>query len=220
MEKYNIYFTKFKVAIGILAGILVISIFILSKVIPQFQNIKSIQENYKMTSATLVDSERRLADLKASKEKADESESNLLKAFFRPISGGVDTESVISDEFGEILQIMRENKIKARAFQYEYDPKDDNFVKFVGHKYHVCRVSADMVANYTQFENFLRDLFKHEHFLEISTIEITPYKKNKRILLINLKFKLYAQRDPSTIVEPAANPEPENAEQPADISQQ
>ena len=29
-------------------------------------------------------------------------------------------------------------------------------------------------------------------------------KKNKKILLINLKLKLYAQRDPSTYIPPAA----------------
>ena len=152
-----------------------------------------------------------MADLKASKEKADENEKNVIKEFFKPVNGaGLDTEAIISDEFGEILQLMRENKIKARSFKYEYDPNDDNFVKYVGNKYHVCRVSADMVATYSQFENFMRDLFKHEHFLEISTVEVTPYQKNKRILLINLKIKLYAQRDPNSIMPPAPVQNEEN----------
>ena len=65
-----------------------------------------------------------------------------------------------------------------------------------------------MIASYSNFANFLRELYKHEHFLEISKIEIAPYEKNKRILLISLQIKLYAQRDPSTVVEtpaPAAN---------------
>jgi hypothetical protein len=58
-----------------------------------------------------------------------------------------------------------------------------------------------LIGTYTEFENFLRELFKHEHFLEISSIEIKPYQKNKRILLISMQVKLYAQRDPSSIVE-------------------
>lgn len=211
MEKYNIYITKFKKALGILFGVILLFIILLAKIIPQFSNIASIQENYKTTSSTLVDEERRLADLKASKEKADENEKNVIKEFFKPVNGaGLDTEAIISDEFGEILQLMRENKIKARSFKYEYDPNDDNFVKYVGNKYHVCRVSADMVATYSQFENFMRDLFKHEHFLEISTVEVTPYQKNKRILLINLKIKLYAQRDPNSIMPPAPVQNEEN----------
>jgi Tfp pilus assembly protein PilO len=95
---------------------------------------------------------------------------------------------------------MRENKIKARSFKYDYDPEDDNFVSHVGDKYHVCRISAELIGTYTQFESFLREIFKHEHFLDISSIEIVPYQKNKRILLINMQIKLYAQRDPSSIV--------------------
>ena len=40
-----------------------------------------------------------------------------------------------------------------------------------------------------------------------------PYQKNKRILLINLQFKLYAQRDPSTYTTPQVSPEnSENSE--------
>ena len=61
-----------------------------------------------------------------------------------------------------------------------------------------------MIASYSNFANFLRDLYKHEHFLEISKIEIAPYQKNKRILLISLQIKLYAQRDPSTVVDTPA----------------
>ena len=199
MKKYSIYIKKFKIALGILVAIFVLLIFMLSKIIPQFKNISAIQQNYKTTTAELADSERRLTDLKTSKEKSLEEESNVLKEFFNPVNGGLDTEAIISDEFGEILQLMRENKIKARAFKYDYDPNDDNFVKYVGNRFHVCRVTADLIATYSQFENFLRDLFKHEHFLEISTVEVTPYQKNKRILLINLKIKLYAKKDPSYV---------------------
>ena len=143
----------------------------------------------------------------AARRKEAENE-NIQKIFFKPISEGLDTEAAISDEFGEILQIVRENKIKMRSVKYDYDPQDDNFVKNAGNRYQVCRVTAEMIASYSNFANFLRELYKHEHFLEISKIEIAPYEKNKRILLISLQIKLYAQRDPSTVVEtpaPAAN---------------
>ena len=129
---------------------------------------------------------------------------NVMKAFFKPIEQGLDTEAVISDEFGEILQIIRENKIKTRSVKYDYDPQDDNFVKNAANRYHVCRVSAEMIGTYANLENFLRELYKHEHFLDISKVEIAPYEKNKRILLASVQFKLYAQRDPSSVVDTPA----------------
>lgn len=208
MDKYTIYMKKFQIALGIFALSLIVFIFLVSKVIPEVQKISQIQNDYKTQSSALADSERKLQDLKDAARRKEAENENIQKIFFKPISEGLDTEAAISDEFGEILQIVRENKIKMRSVKYDYDPQDDNFVKNAGNRYQVCRVTAEMIASYSNFANFLRELYKHEHFLEISKIEIAPYEKNKRILLISLQLKLYAQRDPSTVVEtpaPAAN---------------
>lgn len=194
MEEYNIYFKKFKVAIGILAAALLIIIILIARIVPQIQEIGTINEQYTTQTSALEDAERKLKSLKEDAVKKELSSQDIVKAFYKPISMGLDTEAAIAEEFGEILQLMRENKIKTRAIKYDYDPQDDNFVKFVASKYHVCRVTGDMIASYDSFENFLRDLYKHEHFLELEKIEILPYEKNKRILLINFQLKLYAQK--------------------------
>lgn len=206
MEDYKVYLKKFKIAVGILGGALLLVVFLISKTVPEIQKISNVQEEYKTQTEALADAERKLQGLKTSTAEKKAEEENIVKAFFKPINGGNDTESAIADEFGEILQLIRANKIKTRSIKYDYDPQDDNFVKNVGNKYHVCRVTADMIANYSDFEKFFRELYKHEHFLEVSKIEVVPYQKNKRILLINAQIKLYAQRDPSSVVDtPAKN---------------
>lgn len=206
MEDYKVYLKKFKIAVGVLGGALLLVIFLISKTVPGIKEISIIQNEYKTQTEALADAERKLQGLKTSTAEKKAEEENVVKAFFKPINGGNDTESAIADEFGEILQLIRANKIKTRSIKYDYDPQDDNFVKNVGNKYHVCRVTADMIANYSDFEKFFRELYKHEHFLEVSKIEIVPYQKNKRILLINAQIKLYAQRDPSSVVDtPAKN---------------
>lgn len=210
MGNSKLYFQKFKIAIAIFVISLVVAVILVVNTVPKIQKVSEIQKEYKSQSSALVDAERKLEDLKKSAEtKKKEQESNaLLKAFFKPINMGLDTESAISEEFGEILQILRENKIKARSIKYDYDPQDDNFVKNVPANYQVCRVTAELVADYASFEKFLRELYRHEHFLEISNVEVVPYQKNKKILLVKCSFKLYAQRDPSTYVAPVA-PAPE-----------
>ena len=52
----------------------------------------------------------------------------------------------------------------------------------------------EMIANYVNYDNFLKELYKHEHFLDIQSVEIVPYKKNKKILLIKFKLKVYAKK--------------------------
>ena len=203
-NNYNIYLKKFKIALAILGLSVVISIALIAKTVPEIQKIVQIQQDTKTKSGELTDAERKLTELKSAAEKREVQDSNVLQMFFKPVSEGLDTEAAISDEFGEILQLMRDNKVKARSVKYDYDPQDDNFVKNAANKYHVCRVSAEMVANYADFANFVRELYKHEHFLDISKIEIVPYQKNKKILLVSFQIKLYAQRDPSSVVETPA----------------
>lgn len=220
MEEYLTYLKKFQIAVAIIILSLVVVGFLISKTIPKFQDIKAVQDNYTSKMKSLSDTERRLADLKdtIAKEKAEEEQA--VKGFYKPMNKGVDTDTAISEEFNEILQLLRENKVKTRTLDFQPDPQDDNFVKHVHDKYYVSLMKADMIATYSNFENFLRDLYKHEHFLEISRIEVTPYSKNKRILLVNLQVKLYAQKDesaPSDFGNMNANPQ-NNVSQPPNIS--
>ncbi|HIT91747.1 MAG TPA: hypothetical protein IAD11_02365 [Candidatus Stercorousia faecigallinarum] len=209
MEKYSVYLKKFQIAIMIIGLALALVIFVIVKTVPEVQKIMQLQTDYKTQSASLADSERKLQDLKDAEARKDAESQNLSKMFFKPINEGLDTEAAIADEFAEILQLIRDNKIKTRSVKYDYDPQDDNFVKNAANRYHVCRVSAEMIASYANFANFLRELYKHEHFLEISKIEIAPYEKNKRILLVSLQIKLYAQKDAATAAaEAAAAPPP------------
>ena len=213
MEKYSEYIKKFKIALGIVVVAIVVCGLIITKLIPEFQNLLTIQTNYKEQTALLADTERKLENLKKSYNKKNNETKSLVKAFHKPVTMGVDSETAISNEFGEILQIIRENKIKTRSLDYEYDPQDDKFVKNASDKYHVCRIKAEMIATYSDFVNFLRDLYKHEHFLEISEIEVIPYRKDKRILLITTKFKLYALKNENADV--AAPEIQKNYERPA-----
>ena len=43
----------------------------------------------------------------------------------------------------------------------------------------------------------MKDLYKHEHFLDIQSIEVNPYKKDKTILHIKMDLNLYAEKDPN-----------------------
>lgn len=204
MEDYKFYIKKFKIALGILGATLLLFIMLVSQIAPNIERIANIQQNTKRQTEAIADAERKIEDLKKEVQKKTEPEANPLKEFFKPINGGIDTETAIADEFGEILEVMRENKIKARSIETVPDPQDDNFVRFAGNKYHVYAITAEMIGSYNAFGNFLRDLYKHEHFLEISKIEIVPYQKNKKILLATLQLKLYAQREFGSIPAPTS----------------
>lgn len=194
MQEIEVYLKKIKSVILILVGTLVIFGVILSRIIPVVSDIFKSTNDYSAAVTSLEDKQRTLENLKEKTAKANEENKDLLKAFYKPIEQGLDTEAVIANEFGEILTLIRANSIKTRSVKYEYDPKDDNFVKNVPTKYNVAKLDIEMIGTYKDFEGFLKELYKHEHFLDISNMEVVPYQKDKKILIIKFQLKLYAQK--------------------------
>lgn len=194
MNEIEVYFKKFKSIILILVLALVVFGYIISKIVPIVTDIVKISQNYKTAVTTLADKERTYKNLKEKTEKAEAENQKTPKAVYKPIEQGMDTESIVANQFAEILTFIRGNAIKTRSIKYEYDPKDDKFVKNVPDKYHVAKLDIEMISTYKEFEGFLKELYKHEHFLDISSIEIIPYDKDKKVLIIKFQLKLYAQK--------------------------
>lgn len=167
------------------------------KVIENVQNYMGVKSEIETKTATIKEKQDKLEQYRKKEEedKAKEKASQVSgKPFYKPIETGMDTEAVIAGEFAEVLQLVRANQIKVRSIKYDYDPSDDNFVQGAGDKYNVARLNMEMIGNYSSYDNFLKEMYKHQHFLDLQSVEIVPYRKNKRVLLINFKVKLYAKK--------------------------
>ena len=170
---------------------------LLSKVANNVQTMMGFKNNISMKSQELKLKQEKLETLrkKAAQDAQKDAQSIANdKAFYKPAAQGLDTEAIMVGEFNEILELIRANKIKVRSMKMDPDPDDDAFRIGAPDDYNVARLNLEMVADYTSLNIFLKELYKHDHFLDIESVEIVPYKKNKRILLINFKIKLYAKR--------------------------
>ncbi len=168
-----------------------------TKVVDNVRNYMAIKTEIETKTASIQEKQAKLDEYKRKEEeqKAKEKQNATSgKPFYKPVMEGLDTEAVIAGEFAEVLQLVRANKIKVRSIKYDYDPSDDAFVQGAGTEYNVARLNMEMIGNYSNYDNFLKEMYKHEHFLDLQSVEIVPYKKNKRILLINFKVKLYAKK--------------------------
>lgn len=186
---------KFKNAL-MLIGLLIFSVLymLVMKVVPSLQTISTTNSEYKNQSEMLAEKERILDTKKQAVLKATDTDLVGVKDMYKPMESGLDAEGVVAAQFDDILKILKANSIKTRSVDYTYNPEDDMFVKSAGDTLSACTLDMKMVATYKNFENFLKDLYKHEHFLDISKIEIIPYSKNKTMLLISFKLKLYAKK--------------------------
>jgi Tfp pilus assembly protein PilO len=196
LKKVLYYLKRFKIAFIVLALVVAVFVGAICFIVPQVKSIVETSESIKTKVSETEDLQRKLDNIKregAAKRRALAS-STSSKAVYRPIGGGGNAESIMSEEIGEILQMMKDNGIKTRSMKYEYDPQDDNFIKNLPNKYNAARLNLDIIAEYRDFERFLRDVYKHEHYIDIAKVEVTPYSKNKKVLLINAQIKLYAEK--------------------------
>ncbi len=185
---------KLKIPVAILVLALLIVVYLVAtKIVPTVQSIMDMNEQYAAQTLVLAEKQKELQDLQLTVKKQDDL-SGIEKELFIPEEKGLDTEGVIAGEFTEILDLIRANTIKMRSINYTYDPSDDTFVKGAADRFNVAQLDMEMIANYKTFENFLKDLYKHEHFLDIAKVEVEPYEKDKSVLLINFTLKLYAKK--------------------------
>ena len=198
MQEIEVYLKKFKNVVMLLIFVIFVFGFLVSKLVPIVTEYVKTATEHSTSIKTLEEKKRTLEDMKKnmaeSEKKAQNDKKTLLKSFYKPIEKGLDAEAVIANEFSEILELLRVNSIKMKSIKYDYNPADDNFVRNVSSEYQVARLNAEMIATYKNFEGFLKELYKHEHFLDISNIEIVPYQKDKKIPIIKFQLKLYAQK--------------------------
>lgn len=201
---------KYKESLMYLAGIIVVAVFLFQKIQPEFTRTIDLykQVGQQKDVAAGISKQLSVAKEKVERKKKMRLLDDMTKKVYSPAEGvSHDADSAFSVLLDDIIEISRKNHIKTHSIQSTLNPSEDVFVK--GDKEHFSAYQLDMkiVSDYSDFEGFIRDLYAYNYLININNIEIYPYQKNKRILLINLTLTLY-----STIAAPDANGGENNGE--------
>ena len=201
---------KYKESLMYLAGIIVVAIFLFQKIQPEFTRTIDLykQVGQQRDVAAGISKQLSVAKEKVERKKKMRLLDDMTKKVYSPAEGvSLDADSAFSVLLDDIIEISRKNHIKTHSIQSTLNPSEDVFVK--GDKEHFSAYQLDMkiVSDYSDFEGFIRDLYAYNYLININNIEIYPYQKNKRILLINLTLTLC-----STIAAPDANGGENNGE--------
>lgn len=200
MEVIKKYLDMFKVSLAIVVAAVLVSIGLLIKIVPETIAYFGNNSKYSETETKLAAKKAELETAKKNKarEEARAKEGIEVKAFYKNTNGiGNSTADIMAGEIQEINDLIKFYGIKMYKVNYSYDPTDDIFYKEKKDDYCVCKMNMELFATYMKFQSFMKDLYKHEHFLDIQTIEVNPYKKDKSILHIKMDLSLYAEKDPN-----------------------
>ncbi len=194
---------KYRESLMYLAGIIIVAVFLFQKIQPEIQKTIDLykQVGTQKEVAAGISKQLSIAKEKVERKKKMRLLDDMTKKVYSPAEGvSIDADSAFSVLLDDIIEIARKNHIKTHSIQSALNPSEDVFVK--GDKEHFSAYQLEMkiVSDYSDFEGFIRDLYAYNYLININNIEIYPYQKNKRILLINLTLTLY-----STIAAPDAN---------------
>lgn len=189
---------KYKEVILYTVFILLVFVFVAGKTKPEAGKIIRIERGIKDKTVQITDLERQLDDFKKAEAdaaaKKEEAQTQAVKNIYKPETTSSEAESSFTVVFDDIIDMAKYNGIKIYSIGYVYNPGEDDFVKNASSQYNVCQVNMQLVSDYSDLESFLRELYKYPYLLNVDKLEITPYPKNKKILLSVLQLKLYASK--------------------------
>ncbi len=204
---------KYKEVGMYLALIIVVAVALFKQIQPKFASTINLFGQVKSQTeiAQSIEGQLSTAKQKAERKKKLRMLDDMTKKIYQPNGAATDSESTFAVLLDDILEITRKNHIKTHSIQSTLDPEEDVFIK--GDKAHYSANKLDMkiITDYSDLKGFLEDIYKYPYLINVNNIEIYPYSKNKRILLVNLTITLYASKSPEE-TEAAENAEKQGQE--------
>lgn len=185
---------RYKEAILFIVFMVIAIIYAVFKMQPKIAELIQIENDIKAKTVEVADLDRKVETLKAASIEKEAQTAGQNKKIYKSAESGLDAESSFTVLFDDIIEMTKYNAVKVYSIEYIYNPESDEFVKGAPDRYNVCQLNMQMIADYVDFESFLKELYKYPYLVNIDKLELTPYQKNKKILLINLQLKLYSEK--------------------------
>lgn len=185
LKAYYLYF---------LVIVLVIA-FCIYQVIPKVQNV---QDNIKR----IAEMETKVNDLNVKYTEVQKRQNienmkytNLeQKSIFQPKYTYSNSLLALNGMLEEVTNMALKNQLKLRKIDYIENLTNDVIVENDPNSYNACGVKLSLIGSYFEFQKFLNELFIYPYLVNISTIDISPYQKDKRVLIIDVTLHMYAKK--------------------------
>jgi Tfp pilus assembly protein PilO len=206
MDKYSRYYG----ILMFLAVVVVISIALYVVISPKVSLYTSITNEIETQESTLSQKRTAKATVESKIKKLKDSIANSQKKIYSPDAEMGSNAQDVSDTlfftlYSDVLEMVRANSIKIKSMDYTSNPESDEFVKFGKDIYLVTDVNMELVSNYVQLGKLIQDLYQYPYYIRINDLSVTPYEKNKRILLTNLSVRLYSRTTAEDVDTPVDN---------------
>ena len=130
---------------------------------------------------------------KASQKVEKKKETNSGKVIYEVLGQQFSPEASFGIMFENVLANITNSGLRIRSIDYNYSPAEDKILLTNTPGYNACELSFVTVGNYTQLQNFLKNIAKENYLTSITEIYLEPYDRDKTILISRFKIRLYTK---------------------------
>ena len=194
MDKYKKYFGLL-IVIGMILLVAFVGYSLLSPTIAKYKsNLDTIQ-----TKTQERDNYKSKLDIVNKKiQKIRNAIHSAPKKIYAPTESDLEQDTLFFTLYNDIIELVQANSLKIKSINYTYNPEEDMFIKFGKDAYFVCDLDLELVSNYVNLGKLIQDLYQYPYYIKFNGLEVKPYEKDKKILISNLKVRLYARTSPET----------------------
>ncbi len=200
MDKYKKYYGVF-----VLIAIIAIACYAAySFIMPQYNKLSKLDNDIATQEKILSEKTQEKARVEEKLKKLMDSNQKTQKKIFSPVETDLGDDSLFFTLYNDVLDMIHSNSVKIKKMDYVYNPDDDAFVKHAKDVYFVCDINLELVSNYVNLGKLVQSLYQYPYYVKINSVDVKPYKKDKKILLTNMSLRLYAHTEP--VVEEEVKP--------------
>lgn len=194
MDKYKRYYG----VMIFVATALVLALVAYTQIKPQVEKMYSLKSQIESKENELSGLQKKLTVVKNKIKKIKDSISGSQKKVYAPVESDLGNDTLFFTLYNDLLEMVHSNSVKIKSIDYTYNPKEDKFVEFGKDIYFVCDVNMELVSNYVNLGKLIQDIYQYPYYIRINELDVTPYEKDKKVLVTNLSLRLYAHTAPDT----------------------
>ena len=192
MDKYKRYYG----VMAFVAASAILMTIAINIIIPKVQEMNELKLTIEQKEGELKQLNDKTRVVQNKIKKIKNSIMTSQKKIYSPIESDLGNDTLFFTLYNDIIEMLHANSIKIKSIDYTYNPETDAFVKFGKDIYFVCDVDMEVVSNYINLGKLIQDLYQYPYYIKINNIEVTPYQRDKTILISTLSLRLYAHTAP------------------------
>lgn len=184
---------KYIIFIGLIVAVIALGFYL---VIPNISNYFSEQSSIKTKKEKINDLKKNIESAKIAKAKTErkKEEPVITKLIYEPEYKTADSGINFNGMLETILELAKQAGLKVKTIEFKNIPESDLVIQNHASEYDATLLDAQFIGNYTQFQSFMREIYRHQYLIGINNFKIVPYEYNKKILIIDMTLSLYMKK--------------------------